>query len=746
MQAQDDPPARTGADAGAPGAGPLRSALIGAILAVDATGTGLALASICFAGALSAGLGLATGILLLSTAASTLVLAWKSGFRITLGISQDISIAIVAPAVALAATAAGGPMEAKVATGLAVMGLSAVLSGLVFWAVGRFGLGRLVRLFPYPVAAGFLASSGALLVLAAIGILTGAPGLAGLAAVLSPGAAQVNLALGAALAVCLVVAVKRWPGATPLLAVIFAFLAGFYLVLWTRGIGATEAVALGLLPDIGAGTGSVGPALSLFALIDWPEVIAVLPTLAAVVFLNLIGFLLNLTGVELATRDDVDANHELRITGLSNLAFGAAGGLTCFMQGGMSVLLAKLGAARLPMTAGHVAVLLLACVFAAEIVAAVPNFITAGLLMFVGLQMLDDWLVANRRQLSPGEWALVCGIVGLTLILGILTAIMAGLILAVLRFAVTYARLPVIRGATDAARRPSVVDRAAEEAEALRREGGRIRVLPLQGAVFFGSIDQLIEEATAPARRTAGLQALILDFTEVASLDSSACAGLDKLAFVMARRGVALHLAGLSPAFAATFARWGLPLVERGGASGAGLRVWRSLDEAVQACEEALLDEVLGEGRSHRVSDLLADLGEGDPGMADLLARLEPLDLAAGEVLIRSTGRSADVFILESGRLGIYLPGATGGAPIRLRVMAPGAIVGEVAHLLNLPRTADVVAETPARVWRMSEAAIAGLAAEAPALAALWSRILARSLAYKVVQTNRLLADSRRPG
>ena len=168
-----------------PQTGVLRSILVGVVFGADAAGYCLALATICFSGALVVGLGFATAVFLLGSAVATLCLFRFGSFRLSLAISQDTSIAILAPAVILAASSVSGPNEAQVATAFAVIGASALASGLVFWAIGSLGLGRLVRMFPYPVVAGFLASSGYLLVFSAMAIVTGSIHLDAMAAAVS---------------------------------------------------------------------------------------------------------------------------------------------------------------------------------------------------------------------------------------------------------------------------------------------------------------------------------------------------------------------------------------------------------------------------------------------------------------------------------------------------------------------------------------------------------------------------------
>ena len=75
---------------------------------------------------------------------------------------------------------------------------------------------------------------------------------------------------------------------------------------------------------------------------------------------------------------------------------------------------------------------------------------------------------------------------------------------------------------------------------------------------------------------------------------------------------------------------------------------------------------------------------------------------------------------------------------MRLNSVSPGVLVGEVALYLGRPRTADVVAETPCVVLRLSREALERLEAEEPNLAAALHRRLAESLAERVSDTLRI--------
>ena len=112
-----------------------------------------------------------------------------------------------------------------------------------------------------------------------------------------------------------------------------------------------------------------------------------------------------------------------------------------------------------PFLIGHLGLLIVAAALAGPIVSAVLVFVAAGLLMFIGVGMLWDWLILSRKRLIPQDWAIVLGIVGLTIMVGILPAIVIGVLLAVLSFAINYARLPILRHATHSAAWVSIRDR-----------------------------------------------------------------------------------------------------------------------------------------------------------------------------------------------------------------------------------------------------------------------------------------------
>jgi SulP family sulfate permease len=155
------------------------------------------------------------------------------------------------------------------------------------------------------------------------------------------------------------------------------------------------------------------------------------------------------------------------------------------------------------------------------------------------------------------------------------------------------------------------------------------------------------------------------------------------------------------------------------------------LDRGLQRCEDALLS---APGLTEAMADHPAGRLDGlPPGLA---VHLERVSVPEGTVLLHQDDPPGDIYVLESGRLGVETTTAE-GSRIRLRTLRPGVVVGEVTLYTGVTRTADVVAEVPSVVLRIGRESIERLEAEEPELAAALHRWLATTLAERLSDTMR---------
>ncbi|MBZ4690584.1 MAG: hypothetical protein JG765_1835 [Cereibacter sp.] len=712
-----------------PAGGAGRSAGLGCVLGLDATGNCIAIAALVFAGPLAAGLGLGTVLCLIASIVSTLALSRRSRLVPALGIAQDATIALLATTAAGAAMAADAVRPGSgLSTGIAVIGLSTLLTGGVLWAMGRFRMGRLLGLLPFPVALGFLASSGWLLCLAALGLMTGASGLALGPALLAPDTLPV-LVPGLALALTLWLALRVWQGAGALVAVLGIALLGFHLALPLLGFDLAGARALGLLPPDMGGARGLWPELGP---VDLSALQGAAGGMAAILLINVVGVILNTSGAELATRSLLDTDQELRASGLANIAIGAVGGPAGYLSAGSSIMAHRVGARHPALIWAYLGVLLVALGLAGWIVPLVPVFLTAGLLLFFGVALLEDWFVRPLPRQVTADRVILCAILAVTIFDGILTAVGLGLVLAGGAFIFSYAQVPLLRGPIAVPRR-STIDRGPMAETILAAEWPQVRIARLQGYLFFGSVEALL----ALLRQEPNLRdgRLILDCTAVTGIDSSVGAGLGKLSVLAAGSGAELWLCGLAPDIRDRLERW-----ETGFFAERRLHLATDMESALEAIEAAMLAaHDLPEDAGGGLAAMLTAAGANHPRVSDLAQAFIREELAPGSTLIRSGAPERDIFVVEAGRLEVRLPHPDGQG-LRLRAFASGAMFGELAFYLGLPRSADVKALGPAVAMRLPEAELARMERDDPELAALFHRIAAQALAEKVVRTNALVS------
>jgi sulfate permease, SulP family len=697
-------------------------AVIGAIEAVLA----ISFAALVFGGYLASFLADGIGLYLTAAALTLAILAWRAGARGVVGSVQDAAAAVLAIVATNTALDAFGSLNRAFLTVVAATLVVTLLTGVAFMALGTFRLGNLVRFVPYPVVGGFLAGTGWLLMKGGVGVAAGIlPYLRTLDDLISS------------------YALPRW---------VPAFLFGAVLLVATRvvkrpivipvvlGIGLVS-FAIGMLVtgssivDARNGGWLLGPFESprlwqpwtfrAFTGADWSAVLGQASGIATAVFVAVIAILFNVSGIELILHTDLDSNEELRDAGVTNVLSSALGGILGYHALSLTALgqlmnvnarAAGLVAALVPLTA---------VVFGGTVIELIPRMIVGGVLVFLGLAFIVEWVFDKRRSLPVGEYAVVLVIFATIASRGFLPGVVIGLVLAVVLFAVNYGRTELVHEVAFGDTYHSNVDRPPGERAALRALGERVQILRVHGFVFFGTASGLLERIRKHVE-AGPLRYLLLDFRRVTGVDASAVVSFVKATQFAKANRFELVFTGVSEGVKNQLRRGGV--VESDGVVG----FERDLDHGLQVAEDGLLEGAAQEVAAGAAADGSVDTPAGLP--LRLGAYLERVELPEGTVLIRQDDPPDDVFVLESGRLRVEL-GTPQGTRMRLRTVRPGVVVGEVGMYTGVPRTADVVAETPSVVLRLTRASIEQLEAAEPELAAALHRWLARTLAERLGDT-----------
>ena len=458
---------------------------------------------------------------------------------------------------------------------------------------------------------------------------------------------------------------------------------------------------------------------------DWSAVLGQWAGIATAVFVAVIAILFNVSGTEVVLHRDLDTNRELRDAGFLNVISGALGGIPGYHALSLTALAERMSVnARV---AGLIAatVPLAAVVFGAAVIELIPRMIVGGVLVFLGLAFLVEWVWDKRKALPPLEYGVVLVILAAVIARGFLPGVVLGLVLAVVLFVVNYGRIELVREVAFGETYHSNVDRPPAERAVLRTMGDLVQILRLNGFVFFGSANGLLERIRKRVE-AAPLRFLVIDLRRVTGVDSSGVVAFVKVMHLAEANGFELVFTGASDQVRKQLGQGGV--VESEGI----VRFEPDLDRGLQRCEEGLLEGAAAEPLvvADGSSDGLAGM---PPGLRTYLERRE---LPEGTVLIRQDEQPDDVFVLESGRLSVETV-TPEGTRMRLRTLRPGVVVGEMAMYTGVPRSADVVAETPSVVLRLSRESIERVEAADPALAAALHRWLATTLSERLGESLR---------
>lgn len=624
---------------------------------------------------------------------------------------------------------------------VAVAGFTVLLSGVFQTLLGFARAGALARYVPYPFIAGVMCGASVLIIVAQVPALTGIP------------AAELKTAPAVALA-------KLQPATlfVGLATILLVYRAGRFL----RRVPGSLAGLIGgtalyfaisaLLPGVAIGPtiGAIPPGLPLpTALSPVGRLLAdvqghltlVVSTAAIVALIGSLDSLFSMVAVDHAVDGRHRADRELVAHGVANIVSGLCGGVPVDYSRARAMASWEAGG-RHPRTATIAAgVLALIVVAGGRLLAIAPLAVLGGVMVTLGIGLIDRWasgLVARLRSHGTGDrtlWLAVLTVAGVALAaiaLGFLPAILVGFLLSGALFIAGMNR-SLVRSVVDATVRPSRRVWGGQDAQRLVEVRRRIRVVELEGALFFGSAERLSEivEPLAGAADT-----VILDFRHVSAIDATGTLVVERLARRLGRRGTALLLANVTPE-----GRHGRAFLAHNAFVDPATRGWfPDTDQAVEWAEQRGL-EASGRSRLAEIPLEQSDLAAGlaPEALATVESLLERHVVEAGHTLFREGDAGSALFLIAHGavEISIALPG---GRRTRIVTMAEGAIFGEAALLDGRPRSATALAIEPTVVYALSrDALFTRLARDAPDTAIKLLLNLARVLATRMRETNEIV-------
>ena len=418
--------------------------------------------------------------------------------------------------------------------------LATMMAGVFLAVAGLLRLGTFIKFIPYPVTVGFTAGIAVIIFASQVKDLLGlrldgkepaafvakVEMLARSLDTISPAAVALSL-----LTIGLIVGTKKlkphWPGM--LIAVVVAAVATWAFALPVETIGSRFGGIPSLLPS---------PHLPVFSL---EKVQAVLPDAVAFALLGAIESLLSAVVADGMTGRRHRSNCELLAQGVANVGASLFGGLPATGTIARTATNVRAGARGPVAGMMHAAFLLLFMLLAAPLFAYVPLAALAGVLAVVAWNMAEKYEFLTLLRSSRGDAVVLLATFLLTVFRDLTEGIVVGFALGAVLF---IRRMAGATGIEAMADRPDAADARAPYDPKLATDE-EVVVYRLSGAFFFGTASILNAVLDRIADRH---KALVVDFSAVPFVDSTAANAIAGIARKAGRHKVRVFVTGATPA------------------------------------------------------------------------------------------------------------------------------------------------------------------------------------------------------
>ena len=394
-----------------------------------------------------------------------------------------------------------------------------VLAGLVQIIFGVLKLGQYIRLVPYPVVSGFMSGIGCIIIALQASRLFGhepdgggtIPALTAIPnAVMNPN----FVALGLSIATLLIV--FKWPKSwakfvpPPLAALVIGTIASSFIA---------GAPILGSIP-----TGLPSFIMPAF---NQSTIFIVIEAAVILALLGSIDSLLTSLVADNMTRTRHQSNKELVGQGIGNMVAGFFGGIPGAGATMRTVVNIRTGGKTKISGMFHSLFLLTIVVSLAPLAAQIPHAVLAGILVKVGYDIIDVSYLKRAHEGPRWDLALMSLVLGLTVFVDLITAVVIGVVLASLAFVKQMADIQ-LKALGNVTNDGLSIDLNEVEATMMEKANKRISLFDFGGPLSFGAAADVGHQVR---ERSKGVtQALILDFSRVPSVDVSAARAVETIA------------------------------------------------------------------------------------------------------------------------------------------------------------------------------------------------------------------------
>lgn len=700
-------------------------------------------ASLIFSGSLSAHLadGIAVGLTSVVVIGLFLTFFSKSS-HLVVQIDDD-----TAPVFALLLSILAASLPTTLSSGelltnlLVALFIATLISGVTLAIFGTFKYGNFIQFLPYSVMGGYFTAVGWLLLVGTLSMLCRIEfhSLSDVAILFS--ADYLWRWTPAVIIGCLLKLLSsRYSAGLVLSIMVVTTICGFYGIHSLLGNSPNELMSNDLLigPFPEQQRAIIEPIINL----DWSSVqiktsLSSAGSVASITLISLLSIILCVSGLSLTTKRDLDINHELKVAGFANIASGFLGGMSALPSLSISKLAYEIHPkANKILGISSILVGVAAFYFGMTLIAHIPKIVLGALSVYIGLGFLKEWLIDGYRKFGALEYSVIPIILIVTIFAGFLQGVVIGILAAIFLFVIKYSRIKFIRYEASGTNLRSNISRDADQISVLNKHGNQIHIFTLQGYLFFGTAGsmyrQVLESIDNPDNTD--IKYVILDFSQVIGVDSSATLNFEKLGQRLVERKIYLITTNLKDEVLAILRRGGLSL------DGNAFVIQHSdLDKGLEYCENSILKQEMAEStKGIGVIERIGEIVSNKDNILHLESYLQKVSVEEGQILTEMGGDSDEVFFLESCTASAYIIDSE-GQERRVSGAGRGAVYGEIGFILNIPRTALVRADSKGEIYVLSHESLSKMEADHPDLATALVRYLAQTVTERLANTTQSL-------
>lgn len=618
----------------------------------------------------------------------------------------------------------------------------ALLSASFQILVGYLGGGKIIKYIPYPVVAGYLSGVGVLIFSAQL------PKMLGITEKINFWQSLYrydlwqweSILIGSFSILAMVFAgkiTKKIPGS--IIALLTGVCTYFLIGIYNNSLFALEGnkfIVGAISASIGDLTGTVTTNFSHFASIDFLSLTElIIPFLTLSILLS-IDTLKTCVVLDALTYSRHNSNREIIGQGFGNI--GSA--LVCGIPGAgtMGATLVNLNSgAKTKYSGFFVGVMsLLVLLLFGNLIAWIPISALAGILMVVGIRMIDKKSFALlRSKLTYIDFLVILAVIVAAVGTSLITAAGVGIGLSIILFLREQIRSSVIRRKFTGDKKFSKKIRMQEEMETLSAHGSKSLIIELQGQLFFGTTDQLLNELEDSLKSS---RFLILDMKRVTSIDFTAVNMLKQIMARLKTNNGTLIFSSV-PLSLPTGQNIKDYLRDLGLTETENLKFFDSLDDSLEYSENELLKEFhaesAGESEALPIEEIELFYDFPAEALKVLSEAMQKKSYNSGDIIFSTGEKSDEIFFIARGSVKIVLP-LSSGVYHTLVSFTRGNFFGDMSFLDEGVRSANALADGNVELFILSRKSFDAISASNSTIAQIFFERLALTIANRLRHSN----------